>query len=96
MLTLMGRKKSWTPEHLSQRIEELHEEIGISSDGSASDPLKPRFEKREGPAEKVRVYLDNSVSMEPHLAEAKEAFHDIMPRLERSPTAVHLIGSREC
>ena len=33
--------------------------------------------------------------MEPHLAEAKEAFHDIMPRMERSPTAVHLIGPRE-
>ena len=95
-LQLMARKKSWTAEKICERIEEFHDEISISSDGSRSEPLKPRFEKREGPAEKVHLFLDDSVSMSGlKLSEGKEAVRDIMPRLERSPSTVHLIGPRD-
>ena len=96
ILQLMARKKSWAAEKICERIAEFHDEISISSDGSRSGPLKPRFEKREGPAEKVHLFLDDSVSMSGlKLSEGKEAVHDIMPRLERSPSTVHLIGPRD-
>eukprot|EP00435_Cladocopium_sp_Y103_P027539 s1163_g6.t2 len=89
-------KRSWTVQQRCESIEDLHEELGISSNGTQSEGLKPRFQKREGPAEKVHLFLDDSGSMsdEDKLLKAKRAVDKIMPRLERTPTAVHFIGDR--
>ena len=72
----MADRHSWTGEKIRERIEELHLESGISSDGFKNEPLKPRFEKREGPAEKMHVFLDDYRSMSgKNLQKAKDEVH---------------------
>eukprot|EP00927_Polykrikos_kofoidii_P059393 TRINITY_DN54552_c0_g1_i1.p1 TRINITY_DN54552_c0_g1~~TRINITY_DN54552_c0_g1_i1.p1 ORF type:complete len:592 (+),score=78.93 TRINITY_DN54552_c0_g1_i1:76-1851(+) len=86
-------RRGWSTDVLGDLIEELHLELGI--DDVQYDPLRPRFSKRNSPAEKMHLYLDDSVSMRGNkLEEAKTLVEAIMPRLERTPTFVHLIGPR--
>lgn len=94
----LSERKAWAKDQLHDRIEELHEEFGIgtcsSSAPGSEEPHKPRFHKRESPTEKMHIFLDNSISFQCGLEEATELVYEIFPRLERTPTSVHIMESR--
>lgn len=90
----LAKRKGWSEERKGERLEEFHDEIGLhKKDGESI--LKPRFPKRESPSEKMYLVLDNSPSMRGEkLLDAHDVIKQIMPRVELTPTGVHLIGPR--
>jgi hypothetical protein len=77
---------------LSEELQIWHEELrdDIHNGQSQKDDSQTNSQQ---PVEELHVFLDNSKSMKIHAAEAKRIFKKIEPRVTRTPTNIHLIGS---
>lgn len=91
----LAKRKGWSKDRKDERLEEFHDEIGLhKKDGEST--MKPRFQKRESPSEKMFLILDDSPSMRgENLLDAHDEVKQMMPRVELTPTTVHLIGPRD-
>ena len=91
----LAKRKGWSEDRKDERLEEFHDEIGLhKKDGESI--MKPRFQKRESPSEKMFLILDDFPSMRGEkLLDAHDEVKQMMPRVELTPTTVHLIGPRD-